>query len=335
MRVTLRKVADEMGLAVSTVSRALRGSTDISEETRTRVLQTAMQLGYRVRPSKDPSQTGTNIVVCVSYERNLPVVQGLHQLILHGVRQYADEAGLGIVLGHTQARSLSETLARAPAVKGCILCMPLDPAPLISVIREAGLPVAVANRDPSMVAPERVDISVHADEDEAARLIVAHFVEMGHERIAFVADAPENRMIQARAESFRRALRSFGFADRDEWIVVERKPWDRLVGLVKARGGPTAVAAASDLGAMKLLQSLDEHDVRVPDDVSLAGIHNVGICEYTVPPLTSVEVPFQAIGYETAKQVNTWSEHTSEACIEVTFRPRLVRRASVGPPPNR
>ncbi|HHW08767.1 MAG TPA: LacI family transcriptional regulator [Firmicutes bacterium] len=331
MRVTLQDIAQAAGLSASTVSRALRGYGDISEETRKKVLEISARLGYTVPSGWNTAAMKRKRDQLLVLSSNSHQPSATHDLVLSGVRDFVTEVGISLNLLDLAGDLTNQTLDMLKSQQlGVLFIMPTTTHPIMARCRSHGIPVAVANRSADMLAPQPIDIAVHANERKVAELIVKYLIDKGHTAIAFVATDPNNCMMRIRTLMMKDALTEAGLPVRNDWLLFEAQaPEKYLVQMFRAAEPPTALVCASDNAAFRSIRVLSEAGLHVPGDVSVIGVHDLPISKLFTPSLTTVHIPLRQIGYETAKQVYYWHPGNENICIDVVFQPHLVERASV------
>jgi LacI family transcriptional regulator len=135
---------------------------------------------------------------------------------------------------------------------------------------------------------------IHMDEESGIGGIVDYLAGLGHREIGFVAREAKTNL--RRAEMLRRSLRERGFSVRGKSFVsftgnegaAAERTVKTLLGLARM---PTAVIAAEDSIALALLRALHEAGLRVPHDISVAGIDDIPVSAQAIPPLTTLRQP--------------------------------------------
>ncbi len=329
-------VAREVGVSTATVSRALRGLPRVSDETRSRVLDAALRLGYVPSPQAAGLASGhtRTVAVIVPY-----VTRWFFASVIQGAEQVLREAGYDLLLynlaGDYDARHRVFQTHLLTKRVDAVLILALTPTPQEREwLARFARPVAIVGVDVSGWS------SVRIDDGLAARTAVEHLIGLGHRRIAYVGGTLEHeydaRTPLRRLQGYRAAMESAGLE-----VTTE----DELDGLFTVRGGlvagtrllsrearPTAVFAASDEMAIGVLHAARQLGLRVPDDVSVVGIDDHEMSEFF--DLTTVSQPVHEQGRIAALQVvealgrgDTGGDH------QVIVPTRLIRRASTGPPP--
>jgi DNA-binding LacI/PurR family transcriptional regulator len=177
--------------------------------------------------------------------------------------------------------------------------------------------------------------SVGVDEHAAGELATQHLIDLGHERIGFVAGPEHYLPTQYKGAGRDAALRVAGLDGRDLVahgpFAVEggRRAVRQLLGLDEP---PTAVICSSDVMAMGVLQEALRQGIRVPEDLSVVGFDGIDAGTWSVPPLTTVAQPIGEIAEMAVDVLQKLIRDPSTALPNYLFRPRLKVRASTAAP---
>jgi DNA-binding LacI/PurR family transcriptional regulator len=180
--------------------------------------------------------------------------------------------------------------------------------------------------------------SVAVDERGAGELATQHLIELGHERIGYVAGPDHYLPTRQKAAGRESALRAArldpdGFlAHGDDFTVEEGRNTLRV--LLDRATPPTAVICSSDLMAIGVLQEAGARGVRVPEGLSVVGFDGIEAGAWTSPPLTTVEQPIDEIAETAVNALRTLIEDPDKPLPDYSFRPRLRVRGSTAPPPH-
>lgn len=340
-RTSLRDVARLAGVSTSTASRVLSGSSHpVGEGTRRRVLAAAEQLNFA------PNRLARALVTA----RSLTIAALVHDIadpyfaeILGGLEDVIGRSGYSLLVASSRrdpAKELAYVEAfQAYQVDAIVFAASglIDPnhiADLATVLdpyrRRGGVVVALSEH--RYQAP-----SVRVGNFEASRLAVAHLVGLGHRQIGFIGGPAELSVSERRLAGYRDGLGVAGL-DPDSGLVVGgdfsleggRAAAGQLIGR-----GVTAVIGANDMLAIGAIRELAELGARVPADVSVVGINNVGMAEYGPVPLTTVQVPTAELGRRGGELVLALLERKDdqpEEVMDIVLSPQLIIRESSGPP---
>jgi LacI family transcriptional regulator len=336
-RTTIKELARLSGVSVGTVSRALNGYTDVSPETRERVMRLAEELDYTPAAAARTLVMERSHVIGVFLEtgEGHPDVQHpfFHE-VLGGLKDMLGAAGFDLLLfaseqpgdGYGPHSYLKR--ARHHGVAGTVL-------------------IGVDTRDPEVERLLRSDIpcvgvdvelsggsnsSVMSDNVEGAAMAVRHLAELGHSRIATITGLLETCPGRDRLTGYREEIQRQGLAYRDDYVAygdyyVEsgEEGMNRLLALPEP---PTAVFAAADLMAVGAMGVIARAGLRVPDDVALVGFDDILLAGYTQPPLTTLRQDKQGLGAAAGEALVGRLEGDGDAQAAVTLPVELVVRGS-------
>lgn len=279
---TLRDIARETGVSVSTVSRALSGGR-VSESTRRRIEQTAEDFGYEVRttPVGVPGTAELTIGVVVTGLADYYVFDALT-----GLSSTLQAAGHRLDLTDL-AENVVDT--RAVVQRAAAAC---DGLVLMSSRLDEGAIRELCDPQRTVLTHRRIDgyASVALEESSGMQQALRHLASLGHTKVAYVAGPEESWANRRRVSSFEDHSRHleldgvvFGpFRPSYEGGVV-------AADTVTMADSLTAVVAYNDLVASGLISRLMERGVHVPDDMSVVGMDDSILAQVSRPQLTSVQ----------------------------------------------
>lgn len=336
--ITISDIAARAGVSRATVSYVLNGrdvSARISDSTRQKVLETASELGYRRNELARAMTTGKNRMLgfWVMQSNREPVVR-----VLSGAMKEADEHGYFIkMLGFDNGAFDARTLERCVEWRLSGIIAIHAPAAAIGElfpqIVQTGIPFVTVDSQSGSAGC----LNISADNEGGMRAAVAHLVDLGHRRVAFLGGCrPENDSISAArqraycAEMYRRSLpRQIEYGDwRAEFCDWQSGETARAVRrLLDSPNRPTAIACVSDHLAMIVVRLASERGLRVPDDLSVTGFDDVTVATLYNPPLTTVAQPFELLGRAAVRSLLNSSEANPPL-----LPAHLIVRGSTAPP---
>jgi LacI family transcriptional regulator, galactose operon repressor len=290
--VTIADVAAHAGVGAGTVSRVLNDSPRVSKPTRARVLAAIADLDYRPNPlarglSRGRCQT---LGVVVPFFTHASAVERLR-----GVVAALDGSRYDLVLFNVESPVHRDehfaTLTRRDRADGLVIMSLPPPATSLERLAAAGVPtVLLDTRGPGVP-------SVVTDDVQGGRLATHYLLELGHRRIAFLGDDPDNPLgfssSPAREQGYREIMAEAGLAVTPADVChgphvrrVARELADRLLC---SADRPTAVFAASDTQALGVLEAARTAGLDVPADLSVVGFDDVEVSGYA--GLTTVRQP--------------------------------------------
>jgi LacI family transcriptional regulator len=329
-RVTLRDVAREAGVSVTSASRSLHGARNgaraPSTATIARVQLTAARLGY----SRDRMASGLR----TRESRLLGVlVPRLSDLVLatiyDGIEEAAERAGYRTIVANTHDDP-AEQRARTQLmfdhrVDGLIIGDAHADGTFVEEVSSRGVPFVLVNR--------RVGshLAASCDDLSGGRLVAEHLFERGHTRVAVIAGEPYASTGRERTQGFLQQWQACGGSVPAEWVV--HGPFHTRGGRVAmervlAQPGPhpSAVFAVNDLAAVGAMGALRDAGLLVGEDVAVVGFNDVPLAAELPLPLSSVATPMLEMGQTAAElllEVLTGGKPNSRL-----LRPELKIRAS-------
>jgi DNA-binding LacI/PurR family transcriptional regulator len=335
--VTISDVAAYAGVGPSTVSRVLNDNPRVSPTTRARVLAAIDALSYRPSPlarglSRGRCQT---VGVVVPFFTHASAVERLR-----GVVAALDGSRYDVVLFNVESpRHRDEhfaALTRRDRADGLLLLSLPPRAADLTRLADAEVPVVLVD-----ARGHDVDMVV-TDDVQGGKLATSHLIALGHERIAFIGDHPDNefgfRSSPDRERGYTETLDAAGLVARRDYIKYG--PHDRTVAqrlteqLLAGRERPTAVFASSEVQATGVLAAARAADLRVPDDLSIIGFDDIELSGYV--GLTTVRQPLFDSGRIGAELLLDALEGENGRSPTVRQLPlELVERSTTGPPPTR
>lgn len=301
---TLEDIARKAGVSPSTVSRVLTGSKRVAEDKRALVLAAIEQYGYRPNLVARGLVRGRSMTIGVLMQ---DISSPFFACMVSGIEQGLDNGEYRPMFASThwragdqgdETRSLQLLLERR--VDGVIVLASSIPDQVLRSVA-AQLPLVVVARN----VPGLEGQCLFIDNEEGAYRATRYLIGLGHTRIAHLAGTPGHPDAAARLAGYRRALADSGLAENNSLIVqgnfLEESGLNTFEQLL-ARGEQfSAIFAANDQMAYGAMLGLFNHGYRIPADVSLVGFDDQFLSAYTLPPLTTMRQPSQAMGRAAAE----------------------------------
>jgi len=300
---SLKDVAAKAGVSFQTASKVLNGKAGFASTTRERVLAAAEALEYvpnALARSLITRSTYTIGVIATDFSDTT-----LAQHIV-GVEREARRRGLCVIIG-----SLDRAGSDAEAYLKVLLERRVDGVIIDAPVTEGNERVGKILRDsvPAVSLHEIAGggVSVVTVDDKLSGLLpVRHLLSLGHKRIGMVTGARRRRVTAARTEAYGQALGEFGITIDPS--LIEEGHWEVEGGyrgaqrLLDRVPDLTAIYAQNDMMAVGVLGALHDRGLGVPEDCAVVGCDNLPMASRTIPPLTTVDIPFYENG-ELAMQV--------------------------------
>ncbi|MDB5056354.1 MAG: LacI family transcriptional regulator [Bacilli bacterium] len=305
---TLKDIAQKVGVSISTVSRVLSNEANRSINTQTKqdIWDTAREIGYAVKePSKEPHTETRNIGCLVSTLQNKHY-HPYFSVIIDGIEKELQRKGYNLVYTHTHGDlenpQILQKAIHHSQVEGIIVIEGIDSKIYNYIKKNVSCIVGIDIADQTVP-------TISYDRVEAARTSVNHLIEQGHRDIMFIGGTGLSGDFEKekRYRGYRLALEQAGIKPNP--LRALNAQWDpdncyEMMGkyLEQHKDNlPTAIFTASDLMAMAAMRAISENGYRIPQDFAIIGFDDNEASRFTVPPLSTVQIPTFEIGIIAAK----------------------------------
>lgn len=295
---TIKDVARLAQVSVGTASMALNGKHGVNEETREKVLEAARKLNYKPNPyARYLSSKKTNLIGLVVTDITNPFFGVLIDLIQKGLDKYGYDVMLGISRGSiTEEKRITQKFIDMQ-VDGVIAVPSHNPAPdtLHYIdLQKAKIPVCfITSYYPGINAP-----CVMTDLSDGAYQLTKYLLQNGHRQIIYIVGDLSVPVSNLRVEGYLSAYRDLDLACQSDWIFstdVTLEAAYSTTELVLQKFQPDAIITINDFMAMGVLKCLKEHDLCVPQDISVAGYDDIIYSSILETSLTTVRQPLEQI----------------------------------------
>lgn len=337
-RATLKDVAREVGVHISTVSRALNPLTRhlITPEINALVGEASRRLDYRPNSAAYSLRTNRTRTVGVVVP---DITNPIFPPIIRGVEDALAPQGYAAFVVNTDGRiereaAIMETLS-ARGVDGLVVASVEREDGAIREMAAQGMAVVTVNRrmDDAMIS------SVINDETEGVRRMLNHLVALGHRDIATIAGAQNLSTGQRRYEAFLRHAVDMGLEIGPSRIgfasAFNEADGERCMEELMARGKQfTAVLCANDRLAIGAIMALRRRGLNCPHEISVTGFNDMAMVDRIDPPLTTVRIQQYKVGQAAAELLLKHMDGASpaQAPTHVIMPVELVVRGSTAPP---
>lgn len=338
--VTLKDIARETGVHVSTVSRALgpNAHNTLTEQVITRVRETATRMGYV--PNRLASGLRTNRTMTVGMM--IPdITNSVFPPMVRGVESVLEPMGYASIIVNTDSLVEREhrlaDILRERGVDGIIHAAVLRNDPKIDAIVAQGTPVVTANR--SIDSPNIP--AVVNDDAHGIHLMLRHLHDFGHRQIVHIAGPQELSTGQIRYQAFLDAAQSLGI-HLPQGAIARTNRFDeaeghRAAGELARTGLPfTAILCANDRLALGAIDYLRSRGINCPTQVSVTGFNDMPMLDLIPPRLTTVRIQQFEVGRVSAQLLlQIMNDRDSSYPKETVLPVELIVRDSVTMAPTK
>lgn len=333
MVTRLKDIADELGVSVVTVSRALRDRPDIAKETKARILERVKQLNYRPNLMARSLVTGrSSLIGLVVPDLIHPFFTEIAKSLAAALRKkdyflIVSSSESDPQLEHDEVEHMLAHHLDCFVVASC----QKDPETLRR-IGEAGVPLVLIDRSFAGFASNFIGVNDY----RAGEVAAEHLIAQGCKRIAHIR-GPLTNVGNSRAEGYRDALRKHGLPVPENYVVScgeasdsdgETRGKRAMEEILALKPRPDGIFCFNDTVAVGAMVSAIDSGLRIPKDVAIVGCGNFHYSSKLRVPLSSIDQKSKDIGERTAKMIFSLLEKPSSRPRTVILEPELIVRAS-------
>jgi LacI family transcriptional regulator len=332
MTVRMKDIARELGVSVVTVSKVLRNHSDISEQTRKRVLKLMKERNYQ------PNFAARALVTGRTYTVGLVVPDLVHPFfaeVAKGISSCLRKSGYSLILASSEedpeleAEEISRLLARH--LDAIVIASTQWSVASFRAIEERNTPYVLVDRRFAGLEANFVGV----DDEAVGELATEHLISVGCRRIAHIR-GPQVSTAAGRLEGYRRALARNNLGPVPNYVpaAVSGDEDSQTLGrkamrqLLKLDPKPDGVFCYNDPTAMAAMNVILEAGLRIPEDIAIIGCGNVHYDPSLRVPLSSVDQQCAAIGERAAKLALNLIESKGVRPKTMLLEPKVVARAS-------
>jgi len=333
-QTTMKRIASELGVSITTVSKVLNNHADISQATRDRVLARVEQLGYQrnaVARSLSLRRTHTLGIVIPDLMHSFFVE------VINGIEPVASVRGYGLLLCSSSEDAGKERsdleMLRGRQVDGIVLATAnaSGNTDMLLQLTKQGTSLVMIDRD------DHPSVKCHrvlTDDEQVGVLATSHLLDTGRRAVAHIGGPP---IVHARRreKGWRAALQARRIKMDEAWFVrggfMESDGYRAMKRLLTVRPKVDAVFAANDPAAIGAMKAIWEAGLRVPNDIAVVGVGDIALGDLLRVPLTTVGWSRRDQGRHAAELLLNGLEGDADRPQRVIIPPHLVVRESSGP----
>ena len=308
--ITVKEIAKMCNVSPSTVSNILNGKSNMTEETKKRVLEVVERTGYRPNFFAQGMRRQNNKCICIIAEELLqfstpPIVEAImdvceskgYRSILINMSMYEKWKKTGVNLGDEKLlkENTSPALLEAQAMRADGVIYVAAHGHVLNIIpKDYGIPIVFAYGHTKTGSYK----SVLIDDCGGAEMLVDYLVKKGHKRIGVIAGKEENLHTVERLKGYKKALSQHKI--KYDANIVFFADWERETGKEYAKKllekGVTTIWCMNDLMAAGAYDAVIEAGLTVGKDISVFGFDNREVSEFMYPKLSTCELPLKKMG---------------------------------------
>lgn len=304
----LKDIANQLGLSVSTVSRAINHTGRVSEETRRQVLKLTKELNYQ----PDDLARGLKMNTTKTLGVIVPDISNIfYAEILSGISNVASQEGYSVMIcnsgGEVEEENKQVGLLIKKRVAGIVVAASGNEAPYYEKCQLSKIPVAFVD---NMITSPRRYLGISVDNALIAYNLTRHLLKLGHRRIATITGRLEDNTAAQRLSGYRRAMEEIGVAVEERLIVhgefgSKSSGYEaaKLLFALPAEQRPTAILAQNNHIAFGAYGYLREQKLKAPRDISIACFDAIDLSGLMKPRLTCYIQPARQFGEIAAQKL--------------------------------
>ena len=333
---TLKEMAKELGLSISTVSRALNDHPDISLQTKVLVKKLAKQMHYAPNLFARGFRSQETHILGVIVPNILSLFTST---VLKGILEEAELRGYRVIISESQNNETKQSEMLQTMIQFGVDGILLSLAKRTTSINDV---LQILNRVPLVLFDKVSDkipcTQIVIDEEEAAFNAIEHLINLGKKRIAILKETENSFNSEKRYAGYLRALREHNLPI-DEKIILSTENISLINGrrltnlLLSMKKRPDAIFAITDNAAIGAIKTLNKFKVKIPEEIAVVGFSNSVNSTIISPALTTVDQPGNRIGRTAIKYLLEEINNTDDEIIPKTIQIKtnlIVRNSSFG-----
>ena len=329
-KITIYQVASRAGVAISTVSRVLNNSPNVSKKTKDKVNEAINELNFRPQVSarKLASREPQMLAIAVP-----SFTTPYYNEVLKGVKDEIKEMDLDIVIYNTGSKNPKEGIEnffdRGTADTIITISIEIDDD-IDRQLQSSEVPIVlIGSSHPNY---NYFDLN----NKKGGFMAGEHLIKQGYKRLGAILPAIDNRTSQSRFQGYRDAIKEFKMPIDEKFFVMgdstkhagftEEAGYEAIYKFDKMGEFPDAIFCASDTQAIGAYHALNKLGIRVPQDIGLMGYDNIKFTKYL--DLTTIDQRMYSVGVMATKRLADIIRHNPEEKVQTTIDPILVVRNS-------
>lgn len=307
MKKTIYDIANELGLATSTVSKALNNYRGVSEKTKQRVLDYTRKVKYypNANASKLKLSRSYTIGIIFSEALNIGLEHNFFSSIIQSFKSYVESNGYEIVfvINNLGNKNMSYVdFCQQKDVEGVIIITSIPSDPHVLELVKSDIPCVTTD-----LHLEK-STTVISDNKDGIKQAVDFFIESGSKKIGHVAGPLVTLSARERLDAFKEIMSEIDSSYNDENIYYTDHysfEYGYSAGneYLLSKDRPDSIICASDEIAFGFIRCMQEHDVKVPEDVQVIGFDDIPFSKYYLPSLSTIKQDTKILGSTAAKHL--------------------------------
>ena len=330
MKVTIKDIAKEADVSVTTVSRVLNNKPDVGDDTRSKILKIIDEMNY------NPNSVARGLVMQKTHTIGLiipDISNPFFPEVAKAIEDKAQKLGYSVIFfntdNHLEREKKAVELFKSKQVDGLIVSLSLGNEEILKELKASNYPVVQIDR--SVLNNSYPLVSI--DNKNSAYQIVEYMLKKGYRKIAHISGDLNTTTARERLEGYKKAISDYGIEINEDYIIegdyTQHSGFEAVKKLLKLKDSPTAVFAANDLSAAGVYKALFAADLKIPEDMAVAGHDDIGIASLLRPELTTMRQPKYSLGERAVSVLLKMINNSGTECEDQILKTNLIIRESV------
>ncbi len=305
-KITLKSIANEFGVSISTVSKALKDSNEIGEETKSKIQAYAKFYNYKPNSLALHFRSQRVQVIGVLVPE---IVHHFFSTVIKGVEEYASQKGYSTIVclsNESYEKEVSQTgLLADGSVDGLLVSISRETFRKndfshFEALLKDDFPLVLFDRVTDTINCDKVTI----DDVQGGYEATKHLLDVGRKNILLLTTQDSFTITELREKGYRKALKEFHTSNSKSTICKiddEKDLYSQIEKVIQENPMIDAVLAVNEVYAANVLKAVETLKKEVPKDIAVIGFTNGAISQFTSPALTAVEQHGYTMGQKAAK----------------------------------
>lgn len=302
--ITIHDIARKLNISASTVSRALNNNPKISSNTRKKVQELAIELGYR------PNTVASNLRTQKTFTIGIvvPLInRHFFSSVISGVEEVAYKAGYNVIIAQSNDKFEKETAIAqslyATRVDGIIISIAMETEEFdhLKLFTNKAIPLVFFDRVVADIDAHKVTVDDYTSGYKATK----HLIEQGYKKIAHIGGPLNLQIYQNRLKGYKDALIDSGLEVNDKFIhhtrLTRQEGFNAVRKIMDAAHKPDAFFCANDTTALSATIYFKEKGIKIPDEIGIVGLSNEPFSELVTPSISTIKQPGFEMGQTACK----------------------------------
>jgi LacI family transcriptional regulator len=329
--ITMKDVAEQLGVSTVTVSKALSDREGVSDSVREMIKQKAEEMGYRYnfvgKSMKEGMNYNIGVLIAEQFMHESAFYAKMYQTIVKELLVFHFFGILEVVPEEDEMEGILPHILQNNKVDGIII---------LGQMNRSYLEKIAASKVPFIFLDFLDDYfkvdTIVSDSFHGAYEITNHLIDLGHKEIGFVGNINATTSIMDRYIGYYKSLRQHNLEIREDWLLSDRDEHGRFTRIILPKVMPTAFVVNCDEVAYSFILQLRKAGYRIPEDISVVGFDNYIYATLSDPPITTVEVNVEAMSEAAVNSIMKRIKHPTKDFGRKVISGRIVYRDSTMAP---